>query len=184
MQQDASLKLLLQRTAQGEKDAFRALYRALYSALLRFLFRATGSVPDAEDLLNEVMLVVWRNAACFRGESQVTTWIFGIAARVARRWRQQSQARTRMLVPLELADAVEEDGGDLPLDDWLEQRSLAEGLNQLSADQRETVELAYLFGYSCEEIAALMQCPAGTVKTRLFHARQKLRDFFLPVTLH
>jgi hypothetical protein len=73
VQQDAMLKALLQRTAQGEKAAFQALYGALYAALMRFLYRATGSVPDAEDLVNEVMLVVWRNACHFRGESQVTT---------------------------------------------------------------------------------------------------------------
>jgi len=184
VQQDAMLKALLERTAEGEKAAFQALYRALYAALLRFLFRATGSVPDAEDLVNEVMLVVWRNAGHFRGESQVTTWIFGIANRILKRWRQRQQVRAKGQVPLEQADELEMETAPTPMEYWVEQRSLAEGLSQLSADQRKTVELAYLFGYSCDEIATLMQCPAGTVKTRLFHARQKLRDFLLPFAGH
>lgn len=179
MEPDSTLRALLARTAEREKGAFRQLYRTLYPPLLRFLYRTTGSLQDAEDMVNEVMLVVWRNAGNFRGESQVSTWVFGIAHRISIRLRQQMHSRDKLHMELTHANDLEPPLDNGPLDHWLEHRSLTEGLTQLPKDQRDTVELAYWFGYSCEEIATLMQCPAGTVKTRLYHARQKLQHYFV-----
>lgn len=169
--QDATLRLLLKRTAARDTAAFHNLYCAMHGRLLRFLYRFTDNTADAEDLLNDVMLTVWRSAANFRGDAQVSTWVLGIANIMGRRWlRQHKFQRHLSKFPLEenTLDSTET---------WLEQQSVAEGLAKLSNDQRITVELAYFFGYSCEEIAQRMHCPTGTVKTRLFHARQHLRDF-------
>lgn len=170
---DQELRALLLRVAQREKAAFRALYHALYPQLGRYLFRLTGRAEAVDELLNDVMWVVWEKAGNFRGESQVTTWVLGIATRKTYRWRAQRQ-RQQAIVELqaetfEVSDAINSNRDDL-----------AAGLEQLSAEHRQTLELAYYFGYSCEEIATLMQCPLGTVKTRLHYARKRLRQLLDP----
>lgn len=178
MLRDAELNTLLRKSLRKDKAAFQQLYQTMYPLLLRFLFRATGKVEDAEDLLNEAMLVVWRNSTSFRGESQVTSWIFGVASRMAKHWWQQHKQLTPDIIEAltrELAASHES-----TVDLWIEQHAINQGLAQLTAEQKTSVELAYFFGYSCEEIAGLMACPTSTVKTRLFYARQKLREIFLP----
>jgi RNA polymerase sigma-70 factor (ECF subfamily) len=177
---DQALRVLLQQVALREKEAFRALYHALYPQLGRYLFRLTGGRADAVDeLLNDVMWVVWEKAGDFRGESQVMTWVLGIATRKTYRWRtqrrrQQAIAELQAMAELQ-ASSVEDDraASATPGD-------LAAGLEQLSAEHRQTLELAYYFGYSCEEIAAMMECPVGTVKTRLHYARKRLRQLLDP----
>jgi len=70
--------------------------------------------------------------------------------------------------------AIGDDGVETPVGI---DRDLAGGLAHLSAEHRDALELTYFFGYSCVEIAQLRDCPVGTVKTRLFHARRRLREF-------
>lgn len=164
---ERELRALLEQVAQGDKAAFRALYHALYAPLSRHLYRLTQRLDDVEDLLNEVMWVVWENAGSFRGDARVRTWVLGIATLKSRHWWHR-QRRDREL-------ARQFDPGDEAAPMTSDTDDLARGLARLSAEQRESVELAYYFGYSCDEIAQLMECPAGTVKTRLHHARKRLR---------
>lgn len=166
---DQALRALLRRVAQREKEAFRALYHALYPQLGRYLFRLTGRADAVDELLNDVMWVVWEKAGDFRGESQVTTWVLGIATRKTYRWRTQRR-RQQAIVELQTEMVEDADTTNACHDD------LTAGLEQLSSEHRQTLELAYYFGYSCEEIAGMMECPVGTVKTRLHYARKRLRD--------
>lgn len=170
---DQQLRALLRRVAQREKEAFRALYHALYPQLGRYLFRLTGRADDVDELLNDVMWVVWEKAGNFRGESQVTTWVLGIATRKTYRWHAQRR-RQQALVELQSETLAATDSVDINRDD------LSASLEQLSSEHRQTLELAYYFGYSCEEIAKIMECPLGTVKTRLHYARKRLRQLLDP----
>lgn len=171
---DQQLRALLRRVVQREKEAFRALYHALYPQLGRYLFRLTGRVDDVDELLNDVMWVVWEKAGDFRGESQVTTWVLGIATRKTYRWHAQRR-RQQTLVELQAETLAAPDTTvDVGSDD------LSASLEQLSSEHRQTLELAYYFGYSCEEIAKMMECPLGTVKTRLHYARKRLRQLLDP----
>lgn len=171
---DQELRGLLRQVARHDKAAFRALYHALYPQLGRFLFRLIGRVDDVDELLNDVMWVVWEKAGEFRGESQVTTWVLGIATRKTYRWRAQRRRQQTLIERQMLERQVETheaiDATGVADDD------LAAGLEQLSPEHRQTLELAYYFGYSCEEIAHIMECPVGTVKTRLHYARKRLRQ--------
>lgn len=167
---------LLARITRGDRAAFHELYTRYYHPLLRFLYRLTGELEAAQDGINDVMFIVWRNGASFAGRSKVGTWIMGIAYRKAlkhiknnRRWLDRFKAS-------ELTDSIELSGiqtghtDSLDLDDWLEH-----GMRALSAKQRAVVELTYYYGYSYEEIGSIMDCPVNTVKTRMFHARAKLK---------
>jgi RNA polymerase sigma-70 factor (ECF subfamily) len=114
---------------------------------------------------------VWLKASDFRGASRVSTWIVGIAYRRAlRTQRQARQAHDNPGGESSLTDAAI--AADVPKD---EREWLQPALSQLPLEQRLVLEFTYLMGHSCEEIAEIMQCPVNTVKTRMFHARQKLR---------
>lgn len=167
---------LLERIVGGDREALSALYSRYYHELLRFVYRVTGDAESAQEGVNDVMLVVWRNAANFAGRSRVSTWIMGIAYRkalksldISRRWRTRFKAA-------EWSENIEPSGSGEGLTDDRALRELVHNaMQQLPPKQRAVVELTYVHECSYEEIAAIVGCPVNTVKTRMFHARAKLR---------
>ena len=168
---DESDRLLLDRIVAGDRDAFRDLYIAYHRRLARFLTRLTHRYELAEEIINDTMWVVWRRAEKFRGESRVSTWIIGIAYRRALKSLKSRSERQYESTPIENAPLVAPDElGEAETAEWI-----LLGMQQLPPEQRLALEFAYGHGHSCEEIAEIMNCPVNTVKTRLFHARAKLR---------
>ena len=169
---------LISRIAKGDRKAFEELYGLYHRRLARFLTRLTKRYDVAEEVINDTFYIVWRKAGDFRGESQPSTWILGIAYRKARN-AFRSSAR---ILAVENPEAppppltTDESLRTEELRDWL-----GHALVQLPVEQRLAVELCYELGYSCEEIAAIMSCPVNTVKTRLFHARAKLQKLLPPL---
>lgn len=163
---------LLRRVASADRQAFHQLYMRYHPRLSRFLFRILRRREDAEDTVHEVMLLVWQHAATFRGASLVSTWIFGIGYRCALKLIRRSAVRAR-------SERAEVETRSLTTDDAslaTENRQLLDfGLSRLPVDQRLVLVLAYEMDCSCDEIAAITECPVNTVKTRMFHARRKLR---------
>jgi len=171
LRDDAEQRLLV-RVAAGDREAFRELYINYHRRLVRFLMRLTRRSDLAEEVINDTLWVVWRQAAAFRGDSRVSTWIMGIAYRRALKALQQTKwMRAMTALPDDSALLAADDLGQSEVNEWVMQ-----GLRQLPIEQRLVLELAYDFGHSCEEIAAIVDCPVNTVKTRLFHARRKLRE--------
>jgi len=159
---------LLQRVAEHDGGAFEALFDTYHPRLFRFLFRLTRSHGAAEELANDVMLTLWKDADRFRGESKVSTWIFGIAYRQA---LAHLRKRKFKLVPFVEEDAaVDESGAQIEREDWVRR-----GVEKLPPKQKLTVMLVYFLGLSCEETAKACGVPVGTVKTRMFHARRKMK---------
>lgn len=167
---DAELRALLRRVAERDRAAFRELYHALRPALARHLYRLLRRADKVDETLNDVMWVVWQNAGTYRGDSQVTTWVLGIATLKSRR----VHARLQRELDRAQRPAVDDDDFVAPPTDF--DRDVAIGIARLSAEHRDALELTYYFGYSCAEAAQLLDCPVGTVKTRLFHARRRLRQ--------
>jgi RNA polymerase sigma-70 factor, ECF subfamily len=163
---------LIQRVARRDRRAFEELYNLYHRRLARFLMRLTRRYDLAEEIINDTFYVVWRGARDFRGDSQPSTWILGIAYRKARNaFRSAARARAREnLQAPSFPLTTEEPARAEELRDWL-----AHALSELPVEQRLAVELCYELGHSCEEIATIMGCPVNTVKTRLFHARAKLQ---------
>lgn len=155
---------LLRAIARHNRTAFRELFLIYHRRLARLLLRITSQHELIEEIINDTLWTVWLKASEFRGTSRVSTWILGMAYR--RTLRCLRPAHTHGNGGSEPADASvhTEDRHGL-------QRALAE----LPLEQRLALEFTYLLGHSCEEIADIMQCPVNTVKTRLFHARQRLR---------
>jgi RNA polymerase sigma-70 factor (ECF subfamily) len=162
---------LMRRIAAGDRRAFEELYNLYHRRLARFLTRLTRRFDLAEEVINDTFWVVWRKAGDFRGDSQPSTWILGIAYRKARSaFRNAARLAEQNLALANEPLTTETPAGGEELRDWLGQ-----ALAQLPVEQRLAVELCYELGHSCEEIAAIMNCPVNTVKTRLFHARGKLQ---------
>jgi RNA polymerase sigma-70 factor, ECF subfamily len=169
---DATDRMLLQRMSAGDRVALATMYHGYHGRLCRFLSRLTRRTDVIEEVVNDCFWIVWQKAGEFRGDSRVSTWIMGIAYRCGLK-----TLRLHGDEPVE-DDAIPEDripstdpDEDRELRDWL-----AKGLDRLSADQRAVVELVYGVGHSLDDVATIMQCPVGTVKARLFHARVKLRN--------
>ena len=166
---------LLARISAKDISAFDRLYRRYYPRLLRFVLRIARRPDIAEDVINDVMMVVWRTAGDFAGRSRASTWIHGIAYR--RTLQSIARDRTRPeTVTLDDADLVDTVTPEDIAGTSMDRRRLQRMLGQLSASHRTVIELTYFYGYRYQEIAEVMGCPVDTVKTRMFHARAKLRD--------
>jgi RNA polymerase sigma-70 factor (ECF subfamily) len=162
---------LLAAIAAGDRRALEELYLSYHRRLARFLSRFTSRYENIEEIINDTFMVVWQNAKEFRNASQVSTWIIGIAYRTAlKSFRRQKNHAVASLedYPEQTVDPTVA----AEVNDWLKH-----GLNRLPIEQRLTLELAYHMGHSLEEIAAITDCPVGTVKARMFHAREKLRQY-------
>ncbi len=161
---------LLTAVAGGDRRALEELYLGYHRRLSRFLSRFTAHFETIEEIINDTFMVVWQRAGDFRGASRVSTWIIGIAYRTALKALRRENAHRG-----ETGKAQEpstDPTRDEELSDWV-----ARGLAQLSLEQRMVLELSYHLGHSIEEIAAITDAPVGTVKARMFHAREKLRQY-------
>jgi RNA polymerase sigma-70 factor, ECF subfamily len=165
---------LLRRVAAKDRKAFEALYHLFYRRLFGYLLKLTRRADLVEEVLNDVMLAVWRGAPGFDGRSRASTWIFGIA------YHKALKALARR------PEAAADDGDRLEPVDAEEPESLAarrelagvlgRALGALPPEQRAVVELTYYYGLAYQEIAEIVGCPVNTVKTRMFHARRRLRE--------
>ena len=161
---------LLRMVAERDKSALTQLYLLYHARLFKFVFRLIRSFSAADELVNDIMLVVWRKADTFRGDSKVSTWIFGIA------YRQTMRRLTRKQLQIAASTEPDDYGADnvagMETEDWVRN-----GLNALPAAQQITVVLVFYLGLSYEETAIVTGCPVNTVKTRMFHARRKLKEY-------
>lgn len=163
---------LLGRIEARDREAMRELYPIYYRRLLRFFSRLTRRRELVDEMINDTFVVVWQKAGDFRSDSRVSTWIMGIGRRRGLNLlRSEHRAAARMVSPTTSDHNLCEAN--------VEQSQLAEilerALKRLSPDHRAVLELSYYLGHSCDEIALIMNCPANTVKTRMYHARNKLR---------
>jgi RNA polymerase sigma-70 factor, ECF subfamily len=170
---DATERELLDRIARSkDQAAFRTLYGNYYQRLSRLLARMSVRREDIEEVINDTFWVVWTKAGDFRGASQLSTWIIGIAYRRALNALRRAKIRPVSDAPFDEDSISVESTDDAETDgQWL-----ALGLTRLPVEQRMALELTYTLGHSCEEVAAILDCPVNTVKTRLFRARETLKQ--------
>lgn len=165
---------LFERVVARDVNAFERLYRLYQPRLDRFLTNLLRRPELVEEVLDDTMVAVWQTAANFRGASKLSTWMFAIA------YRKALKARARWPQPVEDSQwDTREDPGPKPDEELDHQRlheSLRSAMEQLSADHRAVVDLTYFHGLGYREIADIMDCPVDTVKTRMFHARRRLKQ--------
>ena len=159
---------LLAAIARRDRSAFAELYRIYQPRLYGYLRRFAANPVVVEEVVDDVMFVVWTDAKKFRGKSAVSSWVVGIAYRKAlTALRREGRYEAPLRRDVETADTRVGSRADIEL--------IHAGLESLSPDHRQVIELTYFCGYSYEEIAAIADCPVNTVKTRMFHARRRLK---------
>jgi RNA polymerase sigma-70 factor, ECF subfamily len=166
-------EILIKAIVAGNQAAIRTLYARHHVRIYHFIARLGCDADRAEDILSEVFLTVWRQARTFEGRSQVATWIMSIArfkalTALGRRQEPQLDEKTMELIA---------DDADTPEQTVLhaDQRAqLRNCIAQMSSDHREVIDLVYYHEMSVEEVAALLNLPKNTVKTRMFYARRHL----------
>jgi RNA polymerase sigma-70 factor (ECF subfamily) len=166
-------KWLVQRILSGDKAAGEQFVIEHYEAIFRFLRNLTGNKEDAEDLTQQTFLRAWEALPSFRGDSSLSTWLHSIAYREYTHWLRSR----REFVPLdEIVDMPDEQANQN-----LEAVLLRWAIYRLDPEHREVFVLYYVQGFSVNEIAKIIGVPAGTVKSRLFFARQKLKELLSDV---
>jgi RNA polymerase sigma factor (sigma-70 family) len=165
---------LMRRVSQGDRAAFDVVYRRYAERVRAFLLRAMPLHSLVEEALNDTMLTVWRRASRYDGSCRLSTWMFAVAQRKA--LHALRHARVRTPVPAAEPPSRNEPDAEAQLSQWKEH--LGRALVSLPGEQLAVLELTYFEGYGCREVASLMACPVDTVKTRMFHARRKLRRMF------
>jgi RNA polymerase sigma factor (sigma-70 family) len=168
---------LIRRVAARDRQAFEALYVRFAPRVVRYLSSQIRQREIVEEALDDVMMVVWETAARYNGTSRLSTWIFGIAHFKA------LKARARA-AKVDTSYQESDHGGIVTHgpEDVISERELTDAirgaLNGLPSEQRAVVELAFYHDRSYAEIAEILKCPVNTVKTRMFHARQRLAWLF------
>jgi RNA polymerase sigma-70 factor (ECF subfamily) len=166
---------LIREIALGNRQAMEVLYSRHNVRVYRFTLRITGNPALAEDIVSEVFLDVWRRADGFKANSQVSTWLLAIA-----RNKALSAFRRRVDQPLEdeKIATIEDPSDDPEVLVQNKERSaiMQKCLSQLSAAQREVIDLVYYHEKKVEEVAQIIGVPASTVKTRMFYARQRMGE--------
>jgi RNA polymerase sigma factor (sigma-70 family) len=165
---------LVRRVCQHDRQAFEMLYQRFHTPIRRFVLRLNRRLDNAEEIINDVMMVVWQKAETFNSTSKVSTWILGITYNKV--LNASSQRSGVSEVDLDEVEAFLPGSVDLGMREYELQEWLVVAMDRLSTEQRAVMELTCLHGMSYEEIAEVLGCPENTVKTRMFHARKKLRQ--------
>jgi RNA polymerase sigma factor (sigma-70 family) len=166
--------------ADRETEAvFGALVREWQPRLFQFILRNIGQPDDAEDLAQQAFVEAFRAYESFRGESAVSTWLYGIAMNLVRNYLNRAPHRVHKI---ESDDVLEWHAGDdtvRPDRQVASRRSMAKlntAMADLPADLRDVLVMVAVDGLACEEAAAMLSIPVGTVRSRVSRARSRLRE--------
>jgi RNA polymerase sigma-70 factor (ECF subfamily) len=179
--QDLTDSDLIKACVPNNEEAFAILYQRYEKRVFQYLMTIMNEANLAEETLVEVMLALWKGLNSFQGQSKVSTWIFGIAHHKAVDALRKVTSQQRGRMPLE--DIVENtESNENPLNEAQHKRMAAltnQGLMTLSPDHREILHMAFYEELSYSEIAALLDIPVNTVKTRVHYAKQQLKKSLL-----
>ena len=171
---------LVQRCQRGDRRAFDELVLQEQQQIYQLAFRIVQRRDDLDDLVQEIFLRLYRKINSFRFESRFSTWFTRLAVNECRKALRRRSV-SRFLFGLDVEISNETDGDSLlqVLEREEEHQVLRKALQSLPEKQRTVVILRYFEGLPCEEIAAILECKPGTVRSRLFNARQRLKNIML-----
>ncbi|MDQ3215355.1 MAG: RNA polymerase sigma factor RpoE [Pseudomonadota bacterium] len=181
---------LVERVQRGDKAAFNLLVVKYQRKIFRLLSRLIRDQAEIEDVAQEAFIKAYRALPNFRGDSAFYTWLYRIAINTAKNYLVSQGRRAPTSTPSDIEDAETFDDGDhlrdlnTP-DSMLVTKQVGEAVNRaidrLPEDLRTAIVLRELEGLSYEEIAESMQCPIGTVRSRIFRAREAIASELKPI---
>lgn len=164
---------LVKRIAMGDRDAFSRLYRELEGPLYRFILSKLNDPQRSADISHDVFMQVWREASGFQERSKARTWIFAMAYRkVIDVYRRDKRLEFGDDLPDQLDESPDGEGCLLITE---EKDAVRACLETLSVQHRTAIELTFMEDMSYSEVAEVTGTPEGTVKSRVFHAKQLLQ---------
>ncbi len=167
---------LVQNISTGDEIAFNELYSRYNLPVYNFLIQLIHQTHAAEDLLQEVFLAVWQGSNKFRGKSTVKTWVFRIAYNQAISWIRKNKKKGWQHQNIdELSVIIDETSPERALIELWQAAEIKSAIEQLSHKHRSVIELTFVHGFSYQEIADIMKCPVGTVKSRMSYALRYLK---------
>ena len=182
--------LLVERVQAGDREAFGLLVSKYQRKLLRLVMRLVRDTAEAEDVTQEAFIKAYRALPNFRGESAFYTWLYRIGINTAKNWLVAHGRRMPTVSDISDDDTEGIEEGVLLRDDEtpdrvLMSRQIGETVNAameaLPEDLRTAISLREIEGMSYEEIAQVMDCPIGTVRSRIFRAREAIAARLRPL---
>jgi RNA polymerase sigma-70 factor (ECF subfamily) len=181
---------LVQRVQRGDKVAFEMLFTKYQRRVSRLVSRFVRSEAEVEDIVQESFIKAYRALASFRGDSAFYTWLYRIAVNTAKNHLVSASKR-----PISLSQFEKNDDDDFQEDIFMSDAATPESelitkqiaetvnksMNELPADLREAIMLREIEGMSYEDIADAMGCPIGTVRSRIFRAREAISEKIKPM---
>ncbi len=181
---------LVERAQRGDKHAFELLVSKYQRKLSRLLSRFVKDQAEVEDVAQEAFVKAYRALPSFRGDSAFYTWLYRIGINTAKNYLVAMGRRAPTVTEFDAQEAEEFDGGDQLRDintpeSLLMTKQIANTVNdameQLPEELRAAIQLREIDGLSYEEIAAAMDCPIGTVRSRIFRAREAIAERLRPL---
>ncbi len=183
-------QVLVERAQSGDKRAFGLLVEKYQRKLGRLLSRMIRDPSEVEDVVQEAFIKAYRALPNFRNESAFYTWLYRIGINTAKNYLVSMGRRPRAVPEIEVEDAENfEDGDELRTIDTPETelmskqvaKTVNETVESLPEELRTAITLREIDGLSYEEIATLMNCPIGTVRSRIFRARETIAEKLRPL---
>ena len=181
---------LVERARRGDKHAFELLVSKYQRRLMRLLSRYMRDQGEVEDVAQETFIKAYRALPSFRGDSAFYTWLYRIGINTAKNFLIASGRRVPTATEHDAEEAEAFDEGEQLRDintpeSLLMSKEIAATVNaamdDLPADMRSAIMLREIDGLSYEEIAAIMSCPIGTVRSRIFRAREDIAKKLRPI---
>lgn len=182
--------VLVERVQSGDREAFGLLVQKYQRRLLRLVSRMVRDAAEAEDVTQEAFIKAYRALPNFRGESAFYTWLYRIGVNTAKNWLVANGRRMPTVSDITSEDGEGIDDGGLLRDEETPDRVLMSkqigatvnaAMDELPEDLRTAIALREIDGLSYEEIARVMDCPIGTVRSRIFRAREAIAQRLRPL---
>jgi RNA polymerase sigma-70 factor, ECF subfamily len=168
---------LLERVGSGDETAFTTLYKSVNRRVFAFALNQLRDEARAEEVVVDTLHEVWKHPERFNATSKFSTWVLGIARyKILNAFRSSTHSYDELTD--EMSETVASDDAsphDL-LANSQRQAGVRECMDKLTTDHSECMHLVFFEGMSLGEVATLQACPENTIKTRLFHARQKIKN--------
>lgn len=183
-------KRLVERVQHGDKKAFELLFSKYQRKLMRLVSRLVRDQAEAEDVVQEAFIKAYRALPQFRGDSAFYTWLYRIGINTAKNYLVTQGRRAPTSTDADVEEAETFDDGERLRDvntpeSMLATKQIAQTVNSameaLPEELRMAISLREIEGLSYDEIADVMECPIGTVRSRIFRAREAIAEKLRPL---
>ena len=183
-------KRLVERVQHGDKKAFELLFSKYQRKLMRLVSRLVRDQAEAEDVVQEAFIKAYRALPQFRGDSAFYTWLYRIGINTAKNYLVTQGRRAPTSTDADVEEAETFDDGERLRDmntpeSMLATKQIAQTVNlameALPDELRMAISLREIEGLSYDEIADVMECPIGTVRSRIFRAREAIAEKLRPL---